>query len=361
MGARLHFDFRIATILLLLAVIPLLVGVWWLLRDYEDAYVDLVGIRLSDMAETAFSSVNAYLQYQIITLASLAELPQVREVVESGNRDLQRNLDEVRKATTTTEAAWAGLGGNSSQVRAVTQNAAAAYLRRFAEINPSYRELMVTDFLGRAVAATSKPRNYHHASQEWWKETYGDGMRGSVYISDAYWNADAKVHLMDIAQPLVERENGVTGVIRATIDTQAIHSLVGSFQTTGAASVGLIHAKGDVISAEGYSSLQRITYPGTLDLLNARERGKRYSTSAGPPEVIYGLTRRGFTDLYPHLNWLVFATGKKSELLGTLPQMRPQFIIMILGATLLAVIATLMLSRVESKPVLEEDPHLEKL
>jgi hypothetical protein len=361
MGPRLNFDFKIATILLLLAVIPILLGTWWLLKGYEDAYLDLAGEHLGDAAETAFSSVNGYLQNQIITVASLAEIPQVRDAVALGNQDLRKNLDEVRKAMTATQASWPGLAPDSPQVRAATQNPAAAYLRRFTEVNQSYREILVTDFLGRVVVATAKPRDYHHALAEWWKETYGDGRRGTVYIGDVYWDGEAKAHLMDIAQPLVEKDGGVIGVIHATIDTQAIHSLLGSFQSGLGVTVGLIHAKGDVISAEGYSSLQQITHPGTLDLLNAREKGRRYFVATASPAVLYGLTQRRFNESYPHLNWMVFTSGKKESLTGALPQMRAQFNMLLLGAILLALIATIMLSRVESKPVLEEDPHLEKL
>ena len=65
--------------------------------------------------------------------------------------------------------------------------------------------------------------------------------------------------------------------------------------------------------------------------------------------------------MYPHLNWIVFTVGKTSDLNGPLPQLRKYFIALVLGTFVLALIATLMLSRVESKPILEEDPHLERL
>ena len=73
------------------------------------------------------------------------------------------------------------------------------------------------------------------------------------------------------------------------------------------------------------------------------------------------MTQRSFTELYPHLNWIVFASGKVADIKGPLPQLRKYFIAIVIGMFLMVWIATLMLSRVESKPVLEEDPHLERL
>jgi hypothetical protein len=361
MAARLNFDFKIATILLLLGVIPMSLGTWWLFRSYEDAYLELAGARLGDSAETALSSISSYLQNQIINVAGLAEVPVIREAITRANQDLQKNQDEIRKSITATETNWAGLSADAPAVKAVTQGPAADFLRRYLEVNKSYREITVTDYLGRVTVATSKPRKSYEALSDWWKETYGDGRRGSVYIGDLYWGNDEKSHLMDIAQPIIEHGGGFAGVIRATLDAQAIHALLGSFQPGTGASVGVIHAKGDVISALGFSSLQQSSYPATVELLSSREKGRRYFVSSGTPSAIFGLSQRSISEMYPHLNWIVFATGRTSDLMGALPQLRKMFVFLIAGVVILALSATLMLSVVESMPVLEEDPHLDKL
>jgi hypothetical protein len=53
--------------------------------------------------------------------------------------------------------------------------------------------------------------------------------------------------------------------------------------------------------------------------------------------------------------------GKVTEIKGPLPLLRMYFMGFVVGTFLLALIATLMLSRVESKPILDQDPHLERL
>ncbi len=356
-----RFDFRTFSVLLVIAVIPMMVGTWYLFSSYEDAYLEMVGAHLSETADTAFSFINSYLQNQIISVAGLTESPALRAAVANGNQDLKRNLEEVRKSIPKMADEWPTLGREVSQVKAILDNPASQFLRRYSGVNPSYREILITDFFGRVVAATTKRPEYYYAHTDWWKEAYGDGHRGSVYIGDARFDPVAKTYLMDIAQPFVEREQGVVGVIKVVLDMQGIHAVVGSIQAGPGRTVALIHAKGDVISAPGYSSLQQTTYPGTLDILTAREKEKPYFLSSNPVPSMYGMTKRSFTELYPHLNWVIFSSGKVADIKGPLPQMRKYFIAIVIGMFLMVWIATLMLSRVESKPILEEDPHLERL
>ncbi len=356
-----RFDFRTFSILLLISVVPLLAGIWLLFGSYQESYLEVMGTTLSEAAETAFTLVSANLQNQIIAVAGLAESPSLRAAVSAGNQDLKKNLEDIRRAIPKMEGAWRGMGRDAPPVKAILDNPASQFLRRYSSINKYYREIIVTDFFGRLVAASAKTPVYYYAQTDWWKETYADGRRGSVFISDVYYDGAARTYYMDVAQPFVEDDAGVVGVIKVVLDLQNIHSLIGSIQAGPGRSVILIHAKGDVISAPGYSSLQQATYPATLDLLNAREKQKRYVLSSGSPQSLYGLALRSFTDLYPHLNWIVAATADVDEITGPLRQLRKFFIFLLLGVFLAALVVTLVLSRVEAKPVLEEDPHLEQL
>ncbi len=360
--SAMKIDFRTFFILILLAAVPMIIGSWWLFSSYESQNLEMVGTSLSGRAETAFSAINGYLQNQIIEIAGLAEVPDLQAPVDRGNQDLKRNLDEVRKEITKTEGMWPSLTRDSPQVKAILENPTSKFLRRYCDINKPYREIIVTDFLGRVVAATDKPRNHYYALADWWKETYGDGMRGSVYIGDVHYDSEAKAYFMDLAQPLVQQGTGVVGAIKVMLDLQGIYSLVGSFEAgLPGTAVILIHAKGDVISAPGYSSLEQRTYPATLDILSARERSRRYLVSRTDPPAIYGLTQRSFQQMYPHLNWIVAATRELNEVVEPQRQLRRYFIALQLGIILATLAAILMLSRVESRPTIEEDPHLEKL
>jgi len=156
----------------------------------------------------------------------------------------------------------------------------------------------VTDFLGRLVAATDRNARYYNALEDWWKETYADGRDGAVFIGDVHYDKGSGSFLIDIAQPFVEPETGVIGVIKTVQNIQRLNGLLGSVQAGPGTTVSLIRAKGDVISATGYSSLQWANFPGTLGILTAREKGKKYFISTEAPQTIYGVSQRSFPQLY---------------------------------------------------------------
>ncbi len=363
--SKFRLDFRILSILLLLAAIPLFLGSWWLFKSYESAYLDMVGNNLSESADMVFTSLNSYLQNQIIVVAGLTEVPVVREVVKKGNLDLGKNLEEVRKAIPAMESRWPSLDRKSLELRAILDNDASDFLRRYSAIEKSFREIMVTDYLGRLVAATGKTSDYYQADEDWWKECYGEGRRGSVYVGDISYDSSAKVYSLELAQPLVEPEGGVIGVIKVILNAQDVHSLIGSVRAGPSTSAALIHAKGSVISAPGYSILDQATFPGTLEILNAREKGRRFIVTSTSPASIFGLadpkTQEDFKVQYPHLNWILVTTGPVDSILGPLPQFRRYFMALVVGIVFSTLVATFILSGVESRPIVEQDPHLERL
>src|SRR5512141_1660917 len=149
---KVKFDFRTFTILLVLAAAPILAGTWWLFVSYEEVVLEATGSHLSNMAETAFSSVNGYLQNQIIVVAGLTEVDVLRDAVAKGNLDLKGNLFEVRKSIPKLETAWRSADRGAAIVKGVLENPASNFLRRYVAVNKCYRDIIVTDFLGRLVA-----------------------------------------------------------------------------------------------------------------------------------------------------------------------------------------------------------------
>jgi hypothetical protein len=358
---RIRIDFRTFFILMLVAVVPMVVGTWWLFRSFESAYLERTGSDLSRIADTAFVAVNNYLQNQIMETAALTEVPVVREIVIRSNQDMGRDLDVIRKTIPKVEKAWATTGPQSPRLKGVLNNPAAEFLRKYLSINKSYRQVILTDFLGRLVAATEKPPHYYWALDEWWREAYADGIRGAVFIGNVRYDGTSRSYIMDLAQPVVNPDGNFAGMIKVVLDTQPIHALLGSIQSDPDMSVAVIHARGDIISAPGYSSLEFRNYPATLDILNARDRDRRSFVTSEPPFSVYGISQHGLAEIFPHLNWLVVASTPVAGLLGPLIQLRNYFIALLLGIFLATFLATLMLSRVESRPIIEEDPHLERL
>src|SRR5437762_163119 len=121
---KFRIDFKILSILLLLAAIPVLLGSWWLFKGYESAYLEMAGNNLSESADTALAYINSYLQNQIIVVAGLTEVPVVREAVKKGNLDLGNNLSADGKAITAMEKRWTKLQQSAPKITARPDNEA---------------------------------------------------------------------------------------------------------------------------------------------------------------------------------------------------------------------------------------------
>ncbi len=358
---KFSVDFRMLSILLLIAIVPFLLGAWWLVNGYRGSYLEAQGIDLAEKADVAFNSLNNHLGNQIIEIAGLTEVPTLRDAIEKNNFDLKTGTNEALKKTAAIEARWKTMDYKSPELRAVLDNPASDFLRRYSTTRASYREIIVTDLLGRTVAATGKTSDYRHFNDLWWKEAYSDGERGAVYVGDVHFHDSAKTYCLDIAQPFVDPKGGVMGVIMVGIDAQDIHSLVASLQTSIGGTAALIRTSGSVISAPGRTFLDKQPFPDMADITKAKERGIGYVITRKEPRAVMGMNSRGFSETYPHLNWILTISTPEEAVVGPLTQLLRNLVMLMLGITLLTVLTALALSRGESRPIVQEDAHLEHL
>jgi hypothetical protein len=354
-------DFRMLSILLLIAVVPSLLGTWWLFSSYQATYLDAQGTSLAEATETAFNYLNNYLGNQIINVAGLTEVPTLREMIQKKNLDLNKDLNQVHKEIVSLAQRWPSLDYTSPELKAVLDNPASEYLRSITAMRVPYREIIVTDFLGRTIAATGKTSDYHHANDEWWKAAYSDGQKGAIYIGDVHYHENTRSSRFDIAQPFVDPKGGVMGVIMVGIDAQEIYSLVESLHSSFEGAAAIFRADGSVISAPGYGEQDKRPFPAAAEIINGMDKGKRYIISQAEPRAIFGLNSRSLVGMYPHLNWILTIASPVHSVVSPLSNLRINVVLFMLVVVVGTFLVALWLSRGESKPVLEEDAHFEKL
>lgn len=354
-------DFRMLSILLLIAVVPTLLGTWWLFSSYQAAFLETQGNSLADSAEMAFNYLNTYLGNQIVEVAGLTEASVLRDAIEKRNLDLDRDLTVVRKEIVATAQRWREMDYKSPEVRAVLDSPASDFLRRYIAVRSPYREIIVTDFLGRTIAATGKTSDYHYANADWWKAAYSDGKRGAIYIGDIHFHETSKSNTFDIAQPFVDPKGGVMGVIMVGIDAQEIYSLIHSIRSSYGGDALLIRGDGTIISAPGYGFKEKQRFPDAAEIIGAKEKGKRFVTTQSSPGTIYGLNPRSFSEMYSSIDWILAISMPTQAVINPLAKLRRDVVILMLLVTVGTFLVALWLSRIESKPVLEEDAHLEQL
>jgi hypothetical protein len=360
-GWKFFLDFRMLSILLLIAVIPFLLGTWWLVNSYRGSYLESHGSSLAEEAEVAFNYVNNYLGNQIIEIAGLTEVPTLREAIEKNNLELKTGANEIQRKTSAVESRWRNMDYKSAELRAVLDNPASDFLRRYTTVHPSYREIIVTDLMARTVAATGKTSDFQHIRDTWWKDAYSDGHRGAVYVGDVHFHESANVYSFDIAQPFVDPKGGVMGVIMVGIDAQEIHALVGSFRTSFGGAAALVRADGSIISAPGYGFLDKRPFSGISDIINARLRGKSFVITETKPRTIFGVNSRSFVEIYPHLKWILAVSSPVETVVGPLTHLLRNIVMLMLSVILVTFLVALWLSRMETRPILQEDAHLERI
>lgn len=354
---RFAVDFRMMSVLLLIAMIPFLLGAWWLVSGYRASYLESHGISLSEEAAVAFDYVNNHLQNQIIEIAGITEVPTLRAAIEKNNQELKTSLNEAIKKTSAIEARWKSMDLNSPELRAVLDNPAADFLRRYMAVRSSYREIIVTDMVGRTVAATGKTSDFRHAHDLWWKEAYAGGQKGGVYIGDVHYHDSAKAYCMDIAQPFVDAQGSVMGVIMVGISADEIHSLIGSLQAGFRGTAALIRPDGSVIAAPDFSHLDTQPFPHMQDIRQAREWNRGYVITQGNPRNIVGMNSRSFMEISPHLNWILTISSPVDTVVGPLTHLLRNLVVLMLAMLLLAMLAAFWLSRTETRRILQEDAH----
>lgn len=358
---KFAIDFRMMAILLLVAVIPFLLGAWWLVTSYRNASIEAHGHSLVEEANVGFDYVNNFLGNQIIDIAGLTEVPVLRDAIEKNNLQLKTSLNEERKKTTAIESRWKAMDYTSPELRAVLDNPAAEFLQRYIKTRSSYREIIVTDLVGRTVAATGKTSDYRHANDLWWKTAYSDGEKGGVYIGDVHYHDSAKVYCIDIAQPFIDRKGGVMGVIMVGISADEIHSLMASLQTGLGVTATLIRYDGTIVSSPGRSSVEAQPIPVVQDIIKARAEGKQYVVTQASPTVILGMNTRSFLDISPNLRWILTISNPVDSVVGAFTQLLRNLVMLMIGVFLLTVLVAFLLSHTETRQILQEDAHLEHL
>jgi hypothetical protein len=97
------------------------------------------------------------------------------------------------------------------------------------------------------------------------------------------------------------------------------------------------------------------------DILKAREKGKRFVITQTKPATLMGLNLQSFMETYPHLNWMLVISSPAAKVTESLTNLLRNLVLLMLAVVLMTFLIALWLSHTESRPILEEDGHFEKL
>ncbi|HLF01509.1 MAG TPA: GAF domain-containing protein, partial [Anaerolineales bacterium] len=122
--------------------------------------------------------------------------------------------------------------------------AASGDLRIFADHDPNYTDVIVTDRFGGLVAIVNPPRKYDQSAETWWRTAYNRGV-GAIYISPPYFDESASIFVVTIAVPIFQPgPNDVIGVLHANYRLRNLIDNLADVQVGATGEAFLLTAEG---------------------------------------------------------------------------------------------------------------------
>ncbi len=174
-----------------------------------------------------------------------------------------RHVDEI----------WNSLPAKDPMVTAVLENEASAALIRYAEAHPQVAEIILTDSMGRLVAATAKPSDCNQADEPWWQA--GTRLQsGEFWKNMLLYDESSKVFAVDLILPL-HREGTFVGLLKMSVDVATLvpHLVMRGIVTDS--SWHFVLASGHILSSSD-DRLQPLAHrlpPETLGRIKSAQEG----------------------------------------------------------------------------------------
>jgi sigma-B regulation protein RsbU (phosphoserine phosphatase) len=197
---KLRIRSKFIGILVIAALLPLgiaLVAFNWFGEEY---YRRSQGTICQTAASQLALSISTSLRHEIDLLDEWINFTNVGAQVlalddrQPAGTGLQAAIDAI-------DARWPSLSADAPEVAACLQNGLARQLREFQKRNPNFAELLVTDRLGRLVAATNKTSDYWQADEPWWQEA-DRAKFGDAHVEGLAFDESSASHSIDLAIPL---------------------------------------------------------------------------------------------------------------------------------------------------------------
>ena len=212
-------------------------------------------------------------------------------------------------------------------------NTAARFLSDVTRQDPVYREVLLTDRFGRLVAASERTTDYFQADEVWWKEAYGDGVHGQVFVTGAVYDESAQSHAIQIAVPVTNAsETTVVGVLKVIADIRELSAIVTGARIGETGNAALVRPDGSLVlrSTSGSDAGESFFAAETLRReLATRDKGQgslfqlsfAASTSVSETRLV-GVAPSQLGSSYPNVGWLVVVSQDERGSSGRLTRRR---------------------------------------
>ena len=313
----MSIDLRTVVILLILVNVPL-----WALAFFTVGQVEtLVDAKIADdfraITRKNAQTMNYAINHLVANVATLAISPAVKEVVRKQNASYSGTPELIHKRISEIDKVWL-TPQSKTYAEPVLSNSAAQFLRHFAGVQSSLKRIMVTDRMGAVAAANVRTVDYDQADEAWWRETFKDGVTGSVVIEDVTADLITKANSLRIAVPILEDgQDLVIGIIGAIVDIRDLFPLVTGVKIGITGETLLIKDDGTIIAGEDLDSKtsRQLAYIDDIrDAMHSQTKPDFITATApGGIKKSVAYLDTGLSATYPALKWLTVVEQDSRE------------------------------------------------
>lgn len=317
--------------------------------------------RLAQTAELLASSTDVYVNRRIIDASVLARVPTVLNAAAAANAAA---FDAARVRAI--DQGWQAGRPLTAGADRVLTNDAARFLADVTRQNPIYREVLLTDRSGRLAAASQRTSDYFQADEEWWKEAFGDGVRGRVFVTGTVYDESAQSHSIQIAVPV--GADPVAGVLKIVTDIRELAAAVTFARIGETGNAKLVRPDGSMVLSSGAFAgpAERFFAADALrQQLAAVRQGQEslfqlhftVDTPGGATRLV-GVAPSQLGLSYPNLNWLVAVSQHEREVFAEADALATRLLLILAVSALTMFILAVLFSSWLALPPIPRGFHL---
>jgi hypothetical protein len=319
--AFFRMNFRVFTSFLVVGLVLLVVASYFVVGIGQASLREAAGENLQAVADHTAASVDAYVFRRIIDASVLARIPDVRQEASAASK-----APFDREAALEIDREWQQSGAAPKVVRTLLSSKASNFLAEVSRYNSIYRELLLADRYGRLAAASGPTSNYLQSDEDWWRQTFGAGVRGQMTVSDVQFDQSSESWGIDISVPVEEPAGGaLAGVLKAHADIRELNAVLGGLRLGNTGEAALLREDGSfVLSLRPVDPNARFFATDLLREHMARVKQGQPQVPmhfaargpAGTPRLV-GVAPSQLKASYPRLAWIVAVSQAEDELFAS--------------------------------------------
>ena len=258
------------------------------------------------------------------------------------------------------------------------ENNTSEFLRTVIQNDPMYSEILLTDRVGRLVAASNVPTDYYQADEPWWRDVVA---AQRLQMSDVRWDESAATYAIEISVPVyAPGSTALAGVVKAATNSSGMLAAVSLGGGGAGGTATLVRRDGSVVYAgrgvepgtpffaaglfrEALGLTALANTQSALEQDRATDPQFRTYFSAQGPDgqptlVALAPMQLGLT--FPQLPWLVALSRTEAELFAPVEAQIQYFLLLLALVALVTLALALWLSIRLAAPLVdaELDMHL---